>query len=130
MHSLFEYGDILNSPYEAFIFDTDIHAFPVHQHWHHYMEILYILEGGTVVSCDRDIYYLNPGDMIALLPKKLHSISGNPKDHLRYFVLKFDLNRFHDNGGMIPQLKSAILQAESDEHTFIHLTPLLSLQYF
>ena len=25
MHNLFEYGDILNSPYEAFVFDTVIH---------------------------------------------------------------------------------------------------------
>ena len=40
MHNLFEYGDILNSPYEAFVFDTVIHDFPVHQHWHHYMEVL------------------------------------------------------------------------------------------
>ena len=29
MHNLFEYGDILNSPYEAFVFDTVIHDFPV-----------------------------------------------------------------------------------------------------
>ena len=35
MHNLFEYGDILNSPYEAFVFDTVIHDFPVHQHWRH-----------------------------------------------------------------------------------------------
>lgn len=81
-----------------------------------------MLEGTTLVTCDRDEYYLHPGDMIALLPKKLHSISGSSKEHLRYYVLKFDLNRFHDNNGMIPQLKSAILQADSDEHAFIHFS--------
>lgn len=96
MHNLFEYGDILNSPYEAFVFDTVIHDFPVHQHWHHYMEVLYMLEGSTEVTCDREVYHLNPGDMIALLPKKLHSIGGSTPERKRYFVLKFDLNRFHD----------------------------------
>ena len=122
MHNLFEYGDILNSPYEAFIFDTNIHAFPVHQHWHHYMEVLYILEGTTDVTCDRDVYHLEPGDMIALLPKKLHSIGGTTKEHRRYYVLKFDLNRFHDNSSIMPQLKSAILQVGNYNPAFIHFS--------
>lgn len=120
MHNLFEYGDMLNSPYEAFIFDTDVHDFPVHQHWHHYMEVLFMLEGTMDVTCDREVYTLCAGDMIALLPKKLHSMGGAGAIRRRYFVLKFDLNRFHDNTGMIPQLKSAILQADTDEHAFIH----------
>ena len=122
MHNLFEYGDILNSPYEAFIFDTNIHASPVHQHWHHYMEVLYILEGTTDVTCDRDVYHLEPGDMIALLPKKLHSIGGTTKEHRRYYVLKFDLNRFHDNSSIMPQLKSAILQVGNYNPAFIHFS--------
>ena len=120
MHNLFEYGDILNSPYEAFVFDTVIHDFPVHQHWHHYMEVLYMLEGSTEVTCDREVYHLNPGDMIALLPKKLHSIGGSTPERKRYFVLKFDLNRFHDTSGIMPQLKSSILQAATDPKAFIH----------
>ena len=40
MYNLFEPGDLLNSPYEAFLFDTAKHAFPVRSHWHHYMEII------------------------------------------------------------------------------------------
>lgn len=108
-------------PYEAFVFDTVIHDFPVHQHWHHYMEVLYMLEGSTEVTCDREVYHLNPGDMIALLPKKLHSIGGFHTGRKRYFVLKFDLNRFHDTSGIMPQLKSSILQAghwPESHHTF------------
>ena len=45
MHYLFEHGDLLNSPYEAFLFDTAIHNFPVRQHWHYYMEMIYVTEG-------------------------------------------------------------------------------------
>ena len=72
------------------------------------------------MTCDREVYHLNPGDMIALLPKKLHSIGGSTPERKRYFVLKFDLNRFHDTSGIMPQLKSSILQAATDPKAFIH----------
>lgn len=124
MHCLFEPGDIMNSPYEAFIFDTDIFSFPVRQHWHYYMEVLYIIEGTTMVSCGDKEYTLLPGDMVAFYPKNLHSIYApqGSKERLMYYVLKFDLNRFRENIGSIPQLKSVILQSETDEKAFIHFT--------
>ena len=74
------------------------------------------------MTCDRDVYHLEPGDMIALLPKKLHSIGGTTKEHRRYYVLKFDLNRFHDNSSIMPQLKSAILQVGNYNPAFIHFS--------
>lgn len=122
MHYLFEYGDILNSPYEAFIFDTAVLSFPVRQHWHYYMEIVFMLEGTSIVSCDKKEYILQPGDMIALHPKTLHAIYATSNERLRYYVLKFDLNRFRENAGFVPQMKSVILQAQTDEHAFIHFT--------
>ena len=36
------------------------------------------------------------------------------QDHLLYYVIKFDLNRFRENIGYVPQLKSAVLQAMED----------------
>lgn len=122
MHYLFEYGDILNSPYEAFIFDTAIHSFPVRQHWHYYMEILFMLDGTALVSCGSKEYILQPGDMISLPPKELHAIYATSNERLRYYVLKFDLNRFHENTGLTPQLKSVVQQALADEHTSIHFS--------
>lgn len=124
MHSLFEPGDMMNSPYEAFIFDTSVIPFPVRQHWHYYMEILFAIDGTIMVSSNDEEYTLNPGDMIVLYPKSLHAISAPPSSHgtMRYYVLKFDLNRFRENIGIIPQMKSVILQAESDEHTSIYFS--------
>ncbi len=120
MHYLFEYGDILNSPYEAFIFDTAIHSFPIRQHWHYYMEILFMLDGTALVSCGHKEYILHPGDMISLPPKELHAIYATSNERLRYYVVKFDLNRFHENSSLAPQLKSVVLQALTDEHTSIY----------
>lgn len=124
MHNLFEPGDMINSPYEAFLFDTSVIGFPVRPHWHYYMEVLFAIHGSIVVSADEHEYTLNPGDMIALYPKSLHSIhaSAASSGTIRYYVLKFDLNRFHENIGVIPQMKSVILQAETDEHTSIYFS--------
>lgn len=122
MHCLFEQGDMLNSPYEAFIFDTSKMSFPVRQHWHYYMEILYMLEGTALITCGEKEYILQPHDMIALPPKELHGIYATTNEALRYYVLKFDLNRFRENIYFIPQIKSMIMQAGLDEHSPIFFT--------
>lgn len=113
MYNLFEPGDLLNSPYEAFLFDTAKHQFPVRSHWHHYMELVLMVEGTALVKSDGNKYLLYPGDMIALPPKSIHAICNEPDIPNRslYYVIKFDLNRFCENIGYVPQLKSAILQA-------------------
>lgn len=130
MHSLFEYGDILNSPYEAFLFDTAIHSFPVRQHWHYYMEILFMLEGTALVRCGDEEYTLNPGDMISLPPKELHAIYSDvtSAERLRYYVVKFDLNRFHENTGLT-QLKSVIQQGLTDKNASVYFTAAQTQKY-
>lgn len=45
MQYLFEYNDTLNSPYEAFLFNTSTMGFSVRPHWHYFMEIVYMREG-------------------------------------------------------------------------------------
>lgn len=129
MHSLFEYGDILNSPYEAFLFDTAVYPFPVRQHWHYYMEILFLLDGSSLlVRCGDEEYTLHQGDMISLPPKELHAIYSASDERLRYYVLKFDLNRFHENTGLT-QLKSVIQQGLLDKNTSVHFTSAQMKKY-
>lgn len=114
MYNLFEPGNLLNSPYEAFLFDTEKNCFPVRSHWHHYMEIILMVEGTALVENDEKKYLLHPGDMAALPPKSIHAIcheTGNEK-HLLYYVIKFDLNRFRENIGYVPQLKSAVFAGD------------------
>ncbi len=93
MNSLFEYSDSLNAPYECFIFDTRLHAFPIRPHWHYFVEILFILEGSAMVACNQDTYVLDEGDMILFLPQQIHSIYSTSNAPIRYYVLKFDINQ-------------------------------------
>ena len=113
MYNLFEPGDLLNSPYEAFLYDTTKHYFPVRSHWHHYMEIILMVEGTALIESDEKKYLLHPGDMAALPPKSIHAIYNAPnmRNDLLYYVIKFDLNRYRENIGYVPQNKSAVLQA-------------------
>ena len=88
MYTLFEPGDLLNSPYEALLFDTAKHNFPIRAHWHHYMEIVLMVEGTAIVESDGQTYLLHPGDMAALPPKSIHAIyhRQNNKEHLLYYT--------------------------------------------
>ena len=45
MPFLYEHGDMLNRPIECFYFDTSSKYFPVHAHWHFYMELIYMYDG-------------------------------------------------------------------------------------
>ena len=58
--------------------------------------------------------------MAALPPKSIHAIyhEHDSKERLLYYVIKFDLNRFRENIGYVPQLKSAILQAAENPSPF------------
>ena len=69
MNSLFEYTDTLNAPYEAFLFDASKEVFPVRAHWYYFVEILYIIEGNAIVTCDDKTFNL-PRQVISdsLLP--------------------------------------------------------------
>ena len=57
MQYLFEYCDTLESPYEAFLYDTSNMAFPIRPHWHYFMEIVYMLEGTGLVECDGKMWW-------------------------------------------------------------------------
>lgn len=93
MNSLFEYSDRLNAPYECFVFNAGVENFPVHAHWHYFMEIIYIIEGTAMVNCDTESYTLYKGDLILFLPHQIHSIYPVLDVPLSYYVLKFDIGQ-------------------------------------
>ena len=68
MQYLFEYHDTLDSPYEAFLYDTSQMAFPIRSHWHYFMELIYMKEGTALIECDGCNYILEPGDLIIFHP--------------------------------------------------------------
>lgn len=111
MQYLYEQGDLLNSPYEVFLFDTSKHGFPVRQHWHYYAEMLYILEGDVICSCGDQTFNMKPGDVIFFPPKSLHSIYSNGNHLIKYYVVKFDLGRFQEHADITLKLRTIILEA-------------------
>ena len=92
MKNLYEQDDILNSPYEAFIFDSVQCPVPVTPHWHYFIELIYIIEGKAFVVCDDTEYNLVSNDLMVFHPQSVHSIVNASNARLRYFVIKFDIN--------------------------------------
>ena len=109
MYYLYENQDTLQSPYEAFLFDTTAEVFPVKPHWHYFVEMLYIIEGTAFIEVNQQECYASEGDLILFHAGDIHAIYSASGRHLRYMVLKFDCNRLSVNSNYTPRL-SAILQ--------------------
>lgn len=93
MNSLFEYTDKLNAPYECFVFDANVENFPIHPHWHYFMEIVYMIEGSAILNCEEQSFVAEPGDMVLFLPHQIHSIYAVANMSLKYYVMKFDVGQ-------------------------------------
>lgn len=120
MQYLFEYSDTLHSPYEAFLFDTNIDGFPIRSHWHYFTEFIYMLSGTALVSCDQESYVLEPGDFILFPPKSVHSIYTASNTPLSYTVLKFDMNRLNAANSYAPKLQAVFQSAKQDPRAPIY----------
>lgn len=122
MNYLFEQNDILNSPFEAFLFDTKKEVFPVQAHWHYFTEIIYMLEGTALIECNEEEFALQPGDLIVFHPQALHSIYTASREPLKYAVIKFDINSLHINSNYTPKLGSIFKSAVGNSKAPIFFT--------
>lgn len=116
MNYLYEYSDILNTPYEAFVFDTLINEkfWPVRSHFHPYVEVIHMLEGNMFATVDDKEYYLGQGDTILFFRDTVHSMSASSLKGAKFAGIKFDANRLTVNAGMTPKL-SILLTAARDQ---------------
>ena len=120
MQYLFEYSDTLNSPYEAFLYDTSIMGFPIRPHWHYFMEIIYMKEGTGLIECDGKSYVVEPGDMILFHPEAVHSIYTATNVLLKYSVLKFDINKLYTENSYAPKIRAILSSARKNEAASIY----------
>lgn len=91
MNNLYEYIDPIASPYEAFCCDSSRYKLPIPAHWHYYVELLYILEGGVRISMDNDIKICREGAVVLFPPRCVHAIDTlDRSERVRYHVVKFD----------------------------------------
>lgn len=106
MYYQFEESDSLNTPVEFKYFDTAIENFPIHPHWHYFMEFIYLLEGNAQIRADNDVYFLSEGDLILFHPKVIHAIYATENRALRFAIIKFDINRLNTSMEYAPKLRS------------------------
>lgn len=105
MDHLFEYSDILHSPIEAIHLTGEDKVFPVPSHWHYFVEILYLLKGQAVVTCNEQIYYMNEDEFIFIPPQAIHSIYGKDRDSsFEFIILKYNLDKITLQGDYLPNL--------------------------
>ncbi|MCR5623702.1 MAG: AraC family transcriptional regulator [Lachnospiraceae bacterium] len=103
---LYEEGNILKTPIEAFFYDAGKYEFPIGQHWHYYAEVIYGVEDETIVVCNDTEYAVNPDQLIFVPPGYIHSMFSRTEIKPKYVVIKFDPNRIQLSGGYMPRLSS------------------------
>lgn len=108
MNYLYEYSDILNTPYEAFVFDTHKGDFPIRPHFHHYVEMIYMVQGNMFASLNEKEYYLNEGQMLLFFSDCLHSMSASSVKKAVFMGIKFDAARLTVNSGITPRIQTLL----------------------
>lgn len=109
---LFEYIDVMNTPYQIYMEEVQSPDFYVRGHWHYFMEILCVTEGSIHVDCGKYRYTLTPGMIIALPPKMLHRIRMNGTLPIRYAVVKFDMNVIRIPGVYLSTMRKTLAMVQ------------------
>ncbi len=79
---------VVQQPYD--IFYTSSVSSPLH--WHYYSEIIYIIKGSVVITCNNKKAILKEGDLCYIYPLQLNSFSKANDSQVQYAVLKFDIH--------------------------------------
>lgn len=82
-HEKKEHGE-LDFPYITYPCSIPLDFPKVPLHWHDEMEIIYIKKGQGVVMIDFCLYHVSGGDILIILPGKLHSIGQQKGCSMEY----------------------------------------------
>lgn len=116
MSNLFEYIDPLTSPYHAFIQNTTQGLFPIQQHWHYYIEVLYILNGIIKVQINTASYTATKDSLIFIPGKAMHSIYTPENKTANYVVIKFDENVLNTSESYKSKIRYLLNSLNSDKN--------------
>ncbi|MDE7367445.1 MAG: AraC family transcriptional regulator [Lachnospiraceae bacterium] len=117
---IFEYIDVMNTPYQIYMEEVRDASFVVKGHWHYFIEILYVTRGSIQVDCGKYRYHLEEGAVIVLPPKLLHRIQANGIFPSNYAVVKFDLNTIKIPGVYLPKIRR-MLSGIHEKNPLIYL---------
>lgn len=112
--NLFEYIDVMNTPYQIYKEEVRSSDFLVKGHWHYFIEILLITQGSIYVDCGKYRYLLTEGDAIILPPKLLHRILPEQEFPSSYAVVKFDMNTIKIPGVYLPRIRRVLEDIRED----------------
>lgn len=88
-----EHGDS-KFPYITYPCSIPLDFSRVPLHWHDEMEIIYIKKGTGIVSIDLAAYDVKEGDILIIIPGRLHSIEQKPGQSMEYENIIFQLSMF------------------------------------
>jgi len=111
-NALFESSDILNQPYECFIYDTARLTFPIRPHWHYFAEMIYVLEGTAGMYDGEQLYNVPKDGFIFFHSKSVHAIYAVDKEPLFYVVIKVDINKLNATPSYSPKLNNLFKSAQ------------------
>ena len=112
--NLFEYIDVMNTPYQIYKEEVKSPDFLVKGHWHYFIEILLITQGSIYVDFGKYRYLLTEGDAIILPPKLLHRILPEQVFPSSYAVVKFDMNTIKIPGVYLPRIRRVLEDIRED----------------
>lgn len=118
--AIFEYIDSLNTPYDIYFFDTGRFTLPIRAHWHHYMEILYVMKGSLRVEYDHHVSILKQDDMIVIYPTLVHSIYAADDNYVCYGVVKFNPGTLHFSTDYSQTLRALFSYTSPPNELFVH----------
>ena len=112
---LFEYIDVMNTPYQIYMERVKDPDFRVRGHWHYFVEILYVTGGKIYVDCGNYRYTMEEGALVVIPPKMLHRIQPGVWPGVEYAVVKFDLNAIRIPGVYLPRIRSVLGTVQEQE---------------
>jgi len=102
---LFEYIDIMNTPYQIYTETVDTSDFFVKRHWHYYVEFIAIKKGSIHVEGENTSCVLNTGDLVLFPARAWHAMRCTKEIPSRYGVIKFDLNSINIPRAYLPTIR-------------------------
>lgn len=81
-------------PYNTYLCSIPLDFSTVSLHWHEYMEIIYIKKGKGNVTLDFTTHYVEEGDIIIVLPGRIHGISQHEDYSMEYENILFSVDMF------------------------------------
>jgi AraC-like DNA-binding protein len=115
MNNLYEYSDILNTPYETFFIDTQKKDFRVRPHFHPYVEMVYMIDGRMLATSDEEEYTLRAGDMLLFFRDSVHSFTESSLNGARFTGIKFDSARLTVNTSFTPSIRTMLAAARGQD---------------